>query len=142
MYNYPVGFSDHSLGVELPLASVSLGARVIEKHFTIDKKMKGWDQHMSIDSDDLKFLSKGVRRVFTALGVPNIFTVEPQERADAFRRSVVARVSIKNGQTITKEMLDVKRPGTGLPPEKLSSIVGKKAKRDISEDELIQQTDY
>ena len=97
---------------------------------------------MSIDSDDLKFLSKGVRRVFTALGVPNIIRVEPQERVDAFRRSVVARVSIKNGQTITKEMLDVKRPGTGLPPEKLSSIVGKKAKRDISEDELIQQTDY
>tara|TARA_Y100000590_G_scaffold433783_1_gene551256 strand:+ start:1986 stop:3041 length:1056 start_codon:yes stop_codon:yes gene_type:complete len=142
LYNYPVGFSDHSLGVELPIASVSLGARVIEKHFTIDKKMKGWDQHMSIDSEDLKFLSKGVRRVFTALGVSNIFRVESQERADAFKRSVVARVNIKNGQTITKEMLDVKRPGTGLPPEKLNSIIGKQAKRDISEDELIKQTDY
>ena len=142
LYNYPVGFSDHSPGSDLSIASVAFGARVIEKHFTIDKKMEGWDQHMSIDTEDLRNLSKGSKRVFKALGTNRIFRVESKERTESFRRSVVAKISIKNGQLITRDMLDMKRPGTGLPPETLKEMIGKKAKRDIKEDELIQKSDY
>lgn len=142
LYNYPVGFSDHSMGIELAIASVSLGARVIEKHFTIDKEMKGWDHHMSINTDELKNLTIGVKRVFNAMGSSKIFRVEPQKRVQSFRRSIVAKTNIKKGQIITKDMLDTKRPGTGLSPEKILGLIGKKAKRDILEDELIKSKDF
>lgn len=142
LYGYPVGFSDHSKGAELPIASVALGVKVIEKHFTTDKKMKGWDHHMSIDAEDLSLISKGTKRVFEALGSSKIFRVESKERVDSFRRSVVARVNIQKEQIITEEMLDVKRPGTGLPPDQLKNIVGKKAKRNISQDELLKKRDF
>ena len=142
LYGYPVGFSDHSKGFELPIASVAFGVKVIEKHFTIDKNMEGRDHHMSIDGEDLNLISKGTKRVFDALGSSKIFRVESKERTDSFRRSVVARENINKEQVITKELLDVKRPGTGLHPEELKNIIGKKSKRNISQDELIKKSDY
>lgn len=142
LYPYPIGFSDHSLGSDLALGSVALGARVIEKHFTIDKKMKGWDQHMSIDKSDLTAITQGSKRIFNALGSNRIFRVENTERVNSFRRSIVARIPIKSGQTLTRNMLDVKRPGTGLPPDRIPSMIGKQAKRNIDEDELIKDSDF
>ncbi len=142
LYTYPIGFSDHSLGVEMPIASIALGARVIEKHFTIDKKMEGWDHHMSVDENEMKRIVQGCKRVFDGIGSEKIIRTESQDRVDSFRRSIVTKQKLSKGQTITRSMLDVKRPGTGLYPEKIKDIIGKKALRDIDEDEILKEGDF
>ena len=142
LYPYPIGFSDHSLGIEMPIASIALGARVIEKHFTIDKKMEGWDHHMSVDENEMKKIVNGCKRIFDGLGSEKIIRVESQERVDSFRRSIVTKQKISKGTIIQRSMLDVKRPGTGLSPEKIKDILGKKALRDIDEDEILKEEDF
>ena len=142
LYPYPIGFSDHSLGAAMPITSIALGARVIEKHFTIDKKMDGWDHHISADENDMKQIVNGCKRAFDGLGSEKIVRIESQDRVDSFRRSVVTKQKISKGTIIQRSMLDVKRPGTGLPPEKIRDILGKKALRDISEDEILKDEDF
>ena len=142
MYPYPIGFSDHSPGFEIALASVALGVCLIEKHFTLDKKMTGWDHHMSTDSTDMKNLVVSSKKVFSALGSNRILRVENKERVTSFRRSIVASRNIKKGEKFKKNNLNVKRPGSGLPPEKINDIVGKVAKRNIVFDELIKKEDF
>lgn len=142
LYPYPIGFSDHSDSFEVALAAIALGACFIEKHFTIDKEMNGWDHHMSTDSNDMKKLVEGSKKIFAALGDNRIKRVESKERVDSFRRSIVSSRKIVKGETIKREDLDLKRPGTGLAPEKLSDVIGKKAKKDIEYDELISFEDY
>jgi sialic acid synthase SpsE len=142
LYPYPIGFSDHSPGYEVSLAAIALGACFIEKHFTIDKKMAGWDHHMSIDDNDMLKLVDGAKKVFQSLGDFRIRRVESKERVVSFRRSVVSSRKILKGEIIKREDLDLKRPGTGLPPEKLKDIIGKTAKKDINYDELISFEDY
>lgn len=142
LYPYPVGFSDHTIGYAIPLASVALGACVIEKHFTLDKTMVGWDHKVSADEVDLKILCTESKRIHAALGSARIVNPESPERKNAFRRSAVAARDIREGETIEEEHLDFKRPGTGLPPEAMEYIIGKPARRDIKKDQIIEKGDF
>ena len=142
LYPYPVGFSDHTLGTSIPLASVAFGACVIEKHFTLDKSMFGWDHKISADPEELAEICTETKRVWEALGSSRIAVPENNERKEAFRRSIVAAKDIKQGHVIREKDLDYKRPGTGLPPEASDYILGKKALRDIKYDEIIKFNDF
>ncbi len=142
MYPYPIGFSDHSLGTCIPLAAVAKGACVIEKHFTLDKNMEGWDHKVSATPEEMKIIVRDSKRIFAALGSARIEQLESRERIEAFRRSIVAARAIKAGEIITEDSIDFKRPGTGYPPEARDFIVGKKARRDIAYDEIIEFDDF
>lgn len=135
----PVGLSDHSLGISVPQAAVALGACMIEKHYTVDKKLPGSpDHHLSVDPADMKTMVEGIRTVEKALGKPQK-GVEPLEQ-DAFlyaRRSVTSAVAIPKGATVTRAMLTYKRPGTGINPRFFEMVVGRVARVDIPEDTTI-----
>jgi N-acetylneuraminate synthase len=141
-YPYPVGFSDHSLGTCIPIAAIARGACIIEKHFTLDKDMEGWDHKVSATPDEMKTLVDDGHRVFEALGSRRIERVESQERLDAFRRSIVAARDIAEGEVITEDAIDYKRPGTGLPPQASEFVIGRTARRNISYDEIICLDDF
>ena len=141
-YPYPVGFSDHTLDTCIPLAAVARGACVIEKHFTLDKEMEGWDHKVSATPGEMKRLVDDAKRIHNALGTGRIDRVENEERIGAFRRSIVAAQDILEGQVITEDMIDFKRPGTGLSPEAMVYMVGKKARRNIAFDEIIEFEDF
>ncbi len=134
----PVGYSDHTLGKEIPLAAVALGACVIEKHFTLSRDMPGPDHQASLEPDELKSLVEGVRKVESAMGtgrkVPS-----PAEEANArvVRKSLVAARYIPEGSVITVDDLTAKRPGTGLSPAILPSLLGKEARMAIDEGTII-----
>ncbi len=134
-----VGYSDHTLGLEAPLAAVSLGATVIEKHFTLDKNMEGPDHGASMNPDELCALVKAIRNTEKVLGsgVKTVTASEAKNKSVA-RKSIVAKVEIKAGETFTEENLTVKRPGNGISPMKWYDVLGKTAKRDFSLDELIE----
>jgi sialic acid synthase SpsE len=142
IYPYPIGFSDHTLGTCIPLASVAKGACIVEKHFTLDKEMFGWDHKVSANEEDMLVITEGAKRIHTAMGNGRIEQVEESERLESFRRSIIAAKPIKAGEIIEENMLDYKRPSTGLEPEEAKYIVGKVAKRDISTDELIMMSDF
>ena len=135
----PVGLSDHSLGISVPQAAVALGACVIEKHYTVDKKLPGSpDHHLSVDPADMRAMVDGIRTVEKALGKAEK-GLEPMEK-EAFlyaRRSVTSKVRIAKGSSITREMLTYKRPGTGISPRHLDMVVGRVARQDIPEDTTI-----
>jgi len=133
-----VGFSDHTLDNTASIAAVALGACMIEKHFTLDMNLPGPDHKASLEPDELKEMVKAIRDVEKALGdgikKP---TKEEEEIKKVARRSVVAKGDIPKGTVITEDMLDVKRPGTGIEPRYLEMIIGKGAKIDIKKDDLI-----
>ncbi len=129
-FNVPVGFSDHSLGVRAPLAAVAMGANIIEKHFTLSKKLIGPDHLISMDPKNFQNLVNLVREYEAMLGDGNIMPGKKEySMRNKFRRSIVATKKIKKGDKIIKSMLSLKRPGTGLHPKYLDKIVGKVAKR-------------
>lgn len=132
----PVGLSDHSLGISVPQAAVALGAVMIEKHFTVDKKLPGSpDHHLSVDPPEMSAMVKGIRTVEASLG-SSVKGLEPLEK-DAFlyaRRSLTSAVAIPRGTKLTRPMLTYKRPGTGIPPRFLDIVVGRAASVDIPED--------
>ncbi len=134
-----IGYSDHTLGLEAPLAAVSLGATVIEKHFTLDKTMEGPDHGASMNPQELCELVKAIRNTEKVLG-SGIKTVTASEakNKDVARKSIVAKVEIKKGEIFTEKNLTVKRPGNGISPMKWYDVLGKTAKRDFSLDELIE----
>ena len=142
IYPYHIGFSDHTLGTCIPLAAVSRGASLIEKHFTLDKEMFGWDHKVSADEEDMSTLVRDSRRIFDSLGTGRIQQIENDERVTAFRRSIVSTRQIKKGETVLPEMIDFKRPGSGLPPEAIKYVLGKVIKKDIGADELIDLDDF
>ncbi len=137
-FDLPVGLSDHSLGIIVPIAAVVLGACVIEKHFTLDKNLPGPDHRASLEPGELKEMVRAIRDVEKALGdgvkQP---TAEEEEVKKVARRSIIARVDISEGVIITQDMLVLRRPGTGIEPKNLDKVVGKKAKRKIKSGELI-----
>lgn len=142
-FKFPVGYSDHTIGINVPLAAVAMGAKAIEKHFTLDKKMKGPDHAVSADPDELKSLISGIRDIEKAFGVGIKVPSEDEiEMKKSFRKSIVASTDIRKGETITDEKLSIKRPGTGISPKYFNFIVGKKAKRDINKDDLINKEDF
>jgi len=140
--DYPIGFSDHSLGTCLPVSSIALGVPVIEKHFTLDKDMVGWDHKVSADEAELTEICENVQRVYEAIGTHRISAVESKERKDAFRRSLVLNKSLKKGERITKDDLTSKRPGDGLKPELFEFVVGRTLARNLEADSQLRIDDF
>ncbi|TLD41230.1 MAG: N-acetylneuraminate synthase [Candidatus Jettenia ecosi] len=141
LYPYPVGFSDHTLGFSIPLVSVAKGACILEKHFTLDKNMFGWDHKISATPDELKIICEESKRIQKAIGSYSFKCEEDEERKAAFRRSIVTTRSIKAGEVIKESDIDFKRPGTGLPPEYKDFVIGRTAKRVIEADRIISKED-
>lgn len=138
----PIGLSDHSPGVEVSTAAVALGVCMIEKHFTLDKTARGWDNEMAMEPDEMQQLVHNSKNVYIAMGTRDrVIGSSEMEQRQRIRRSVVAARNIAAGAALTLEDLDCKRPGTGIPPERMQSLVGKKAKRDITADEIILDID-
>ena len=134
-----VGYSDHTLGIEVPIAAVALGASIVEKHFTLDKKMNGPDHSASLEPDELKAMVSAIRNLEKALsgsGMKEVSSSEQKNLAIA-RKSIVATKEIHKGELFTEKNIGVKRPGTGISPMKWDEVIGKASQRDFSEDELI-----
>lgn len=141
-FKLPVGFSDHSLGLTMSIAAVALGACVIERHFTINKNLSGPDHFMSLTPAELKELVKCIREVEEGMGCGIKIPLEcEQDVMKITRKSIVATKDIPKGTTITNDMIGIKRPGIGIPPKFINKVVGKKAKRDISNDSIINWED-
>ena len=137
-FSVPVGFSDHTLGLEIPLAAVALGACIIEKHFTLDRTLPGPDHPASLEPDQLKALISGIRHVEAALGHGRKEpTVNELNTASVARKSLVTNCTIIAGTVITEQHITLKRPGTGLPPTWLPHVIGRTARVDISAGTLI-----
>jgi N-acetylneuraminate synthase len=142
-FGYPIGFSDHTIGISIPLAAVALGSCVIEKHFTLDKDMPGWDHEVSANPEEMKGIVEGARNISKALGsFRRTVSQAEEEKKMKFRRSIVASAHIKKGQEITFKDLTFKRPGTGIPPDRTDYVVGRKLKKDKRNDELIMWDDF
>ena len=137
-FDVAVGYSDHTLGIEVDIAAVAMGATIIEKHFTIDKTMDGPDHKSSIDPEELKAMVSSIRNIEKALG-SSIKKPSKSEKPNIImaRKSIVASKSIKKGELFTENNLTTKRPGTGLSPMEWDSVIGKVAKRDYQIDDLL-----
>lgn len=134
---YPIGFSDHSLGTAIPLASVALGACLIEKHFTLDKEMEGWDHKVSATKDEMKVIVENAGRITEALGSYRITATESDEKKREFRRSIVITRAMKKGEIITDADIDFKRPGGNFSPEMADFIIGRTVKNDLKTDHIL-----
>lgn len=133
------GYSDHTQGIEIPVAAAALGATVIEKHFTLDKNMEGPDHKASLEPHELKQMVAGIRKIELALG-NGIKQASGSEKANIMivRKSIVAAQKIKKGEKYTEVNLTTKRPGNGINPMRWDEIIGRTADRDYEADEMIQ----
>jgi N-acetylneuraminate synthase len=141
-FSIPVGFSDHTIGTSIPLAAITLGAKVIEKHFTLDKTMPGWDHAVSANPEEMKIIVEEGKKIITALGKYTrvISKVEINQR-NSFRTSIVSKQKLRRGEVIKESKLNFKRPGTGIRPDEIKYILGRKVNKDINKDELIKWED-
>ena len=138
-FNVEVGYSDHTKGIEIPIAAVAMGATIIEKHFTLDKNMEGPDHKASLEPQELKAMVDAIRNIEKAIGNGIKVPSESEIKNIAIaRKSIVAKRDIKVGEKLTEENITTKRPGNGISPMRWSEILGTTAKRDFSEDELIE----
>lgn len=139
----PVGFSDHTMRIEIPIAAVAIGAKVIEKHFTLSRDMDGPDHKASLEPGELRAMVKAIRTVEKAMGdgikKPSESENEIRNRT---RRSLVAVRDIKAGEKIKRVDIVIKRPGSGLPPESIGQLINKKAVVDIKKDSLLKRTQF
>lgn len=137
-FGYPVGFSDHTMGVSIPLATVALGCCLIEKHFTLDKNLPGWDHEISADPNELAIIVQESHNIAKAMGNSRrqVSSVE-QEKKIKFRRSLVTNKRLEKGHVITAGDLTSKRPGTGVAPDEKPYILGRTLARDLEADELV-----
>jgi N,N'-diacetyllegionaminate synthase len=135
-FDLPVGLSDHTLGITIPIAAVALGACVLEKHFTLDKSLPGPDHRASLEPEEFKEMVRAIREVEKAMGDGSKApTKEEKQTRQVARRSIVAAVNIPEGMVITKAMLAVKRPGTGIEPKYMDKVIGAVARQGIQADE-------
>ncbi|EJD6477305.1 N-acetylneuraminate synthase [Providencia rettgeri] len=133
-----VGYSDHTLGIEIPIAAVALGAKVIEKHFTLDKNMDGPDHKASLEPTELSNMVKAIRNIEQALGTGwKVPTKTEKLNRDVVRKSIIAKKAIPLGTPITEDMLEIKRPGNGIPPTRWDEVIGSIAKKNYQTGELI-----
>ncbi|QFY88692.1 N-acetylneuraminate synthase [Magnetovirga frankeli] len=141
-FNCPVGYSDHTVGIGVSVAAVALGADVIEKHFTLDRNAEGPDHKASLSVNELGQMVREIRSVERALGgTEKRVSDDERSTVHALRRSIVADCPIARGTVITREMLAIKRPGDGIQPKYLELIVGRAARRDLKEDQLLSWDD-
>ena len=139
-FGIKVGYSDHTKGIEVPIAAVALGATVIEKHFTLDCNMEGPDHKASLEPDQLKAMVEAIRNIEKATAGDGTKHVSSSERKNIkiARKSIIAARDIKAGEVFTEDNLTVKRPGNGISPMRWNEVLGMKAKRDFVEDEVIE----
>ena len=138
VFKVPVGYSDHTLGIEIPIAAVAIGATVIEKHFTLDKTMDGPDHKASLEPNELKAMVLAIRNIELAMGngVKEPSSSEAKNKPIA-RKSIVANKNISEGEIFNESNLTIKRPGTGISPMKWDKVIGSRAKKDYKADDLI-----
>ena len=139
-FEVEVGYSDHTQGIEVPIAAVALGASVIEKHFTLDRTLPGPDHKASLEPNELKVMVRAIRNIEKAIGGDGIKHVSGSERKNiaVARKSIVAACDIKMGEVFTEQNLTVKRPGSGISPMRWEEVLGQSAKKDFYEDDLIE----
>lgn len=138
-FGLPIGFSDHTIGTSIPLASIALGACIIEKHFTTDKDLPGWDHMISADPIELKTIRVEGDNIVSAMGsYPRIVSKSEQEKKAKFRRSVVFTADLPSGHVLTENDLTSKRPGTGISPDLIPVIVGRKLSHPVESDTLVE----
>lgn len=137
-FGVEVGYSDHTKGIEVPIAAVALGATIIEKHFTLDRNMEGPDHKASLEPDELAAMVSAIRNIEQALGSGEK-TASPSERKNiaVVRKSIVAKRAIKQGEVFSEENLTAKRPGTGISPMRWFEVIGQVAAKDYMRDEII-----
>ncbi len=139
---YPIGFSDHSENIDIAIVATSFGACMIEKHFTLDKKKIGMDNNMATEPKEMALLIKKCKDIQISLGSPDrVLSKKEKNQRSKMRRSIVASRFLKKGETLKFDDLDVKRPGTGIPPSELNNLIGKKILKDIDKDFLISLKD-
>lgn len=137
-FEIKVGYSDHTQGIEVPIAAVACGAKIIEKHFTLDKNMEGPDHKASLEPDELKQMVEAIRNIEKALGRAEKFPSDSEKKnIEIARKSIVAKRDIKEGELLTEENLSIKRPGNGISPMRWYEVLGTKAVKDFNEDEMI-----
>lgn len=140
--DYPIGYSDHTLGIEVPCAAVAMGACLIEKHFTLDSSKMGWDNSMAMEPQQLEQLIIGCRNVNKALGTKERLVSDAEiKQRENMRRSLIYTANLKAGHILTPEDTDAKRPGTGLAPEMIDILCGKSLTKDVEKDTLIHIDD-
>ena len=138
----PIGFSDHSPGIELPIAAVALGACVVEKHFTLDKTLEGPDHKASLNPEEFKAMVNAIRNVEVAMGDGiRKFSENEKDIKKVARKSIILNKDIKKGTVLEKEMLSIKRPGTGIGPKYLNEVIGKVANKDLNSSAILQWED-
>ena len=137
-FGMEVGYSDHTFGFSIPLAAIALGATVIEKHFTLDKNLPGWDHKVSANPEEMRIIASESKRIVDALG-NGIKVVSDDEIAKQkkFRRSITTADSLKAGQEITYNDILFKRPGTGIPADRFKEVIGRHVNRDIEENKTL-----
>lgn len=135
-----IGYSDHTLGIEVPTAAVALGAKIIEKHFTLDNKMEGPDHAASLEPQELKAMVSAIRNIEQAISGSGLKEPSESERKNMAiaRKSIVAKTDIKMGEIFSEDNITVKRPGSGISPMDWDIVIGKPAIRDFESDELIE----
>ena len=140
--NIPIGYSDHSIGTTLPVASIALGACLIEKHFTLDNKIIGMDNHMATEPNDMLKLTSESLITFNSLGAEKRSLSKKEfDQRKKMRRSIFTKVSLNKNEKITKEKILLRRPGQGIPPNKIFKILGKKVNRNINKNSLLKLSD-
>ncbi len=138
-FGLPVGYSDHTRGIEVSLAAIALGAVVVEKHFTLDRNLPGPDHRASLEPDELLRMVNGIRRVESALGNGSKRPAAVEKKnALIIRKSIVAARDIAAGETLTEEMMAIKRPGSGISPGKKPNLIGRKLKHNIKAGTLLK----
>ena len=143
IFNSSIGFSDHTVGIDVSLAAVALGASVIEKHFTLDRNMQGPDQKLSIDPSELSLLVKKTRIIEESIGEPRIGPYKTEVKfRDLMRKSLGVSKTILAGRILKRSEITAFRPGTGIPPSMIENFVGKKAKKTIKKGSLLKWTDF
>lgn len=139
-FQLPIGYSDHTIGIEVPIAAAAMGAAVLEKHFTLDKTMEGPDHRASLDPEELKAMVTGIRNIEKALGCGEKKpTASEKGNIAVARKSIVAKSSIRKGEMFTEDNITVKRPGSGISPMHWYEVLGKTAERDYEEDEILDR---
>lgn len=134
-----IGYSDHTKGIEIPIAAAALGATVVEKHFTLARNMEGPDHKASLEPDELKKMVDAIRNIEKALGNGIKIPSDSERKNIAIvRKSIVAKCDISKGEEFTVENITTKRPGTGISPMRWNEIIGQRAKKDYKADELIE----
>lgn len=139
-FGVPVGLSDHSTGIAIPIAAAALGAAFVEKHFTLDRTMPGPDHPFALEPDELSAMVQGIRDAQAALGHGHKEGPSPEEREEMYplgRRSLIAARALPAGTILEREMIVVKRPGFGIPPKHLGLVLGRGLKVDVEADEIL-----